>query len=699
MNLVIVESPAKGKTIEKYLGKDYTVLASYGHVRDLPERKLGVDIEHDFEPEYRIIPRAKKTISALKSALAKADRVYLATDFDREGEAIAWHLMHALDLDKGKKPAERITFHEITKDAITEAIQHPRPLDQHLVDAQQARRVLDRLVGYKLSPFLWKKVLKGLSAGRVQSVAVRIIVDREREIQAFTPEEYWTIEAEFQKPGAGESVFGAQLVSKNGVKLEQFTLKSETDSENIRSILEHATYTVASVTTRDEERRPQAPFTTSTLQQEASRRLGFSAKKTMKVAQDLYEDGKITYMRTDSTNLAGVAIGAARQLIETRYGAKYLPDSPRVYKTRAKGAQEAHEAIRPTEVGLTPESLTAPSDDHARLYDLIWRRMVACQMNPAILAVTSIDLTGTHAGVAYGFRASGTMIKFDGFFTVWPSKLEERSLPTLVANDAVSFVSATGTQHFTEPPARFSEASLIKALEEHGIGRPSTYAPTMATILDRGYVRLDKRVFHPEEIGMVVTDLLKEHFPEIVDINFTAKMEEDFDAIAEGETQWVGVIRDFYGPFAKNLEGKLETVEKKELVHETTDEVCDKCGKPMAVKMGRFGKFLACTGFPDCKNAKPYIISTGVKCPICTEGELVQRQTRRRKIFWSCSRYPDCKAATWDLAKPATLPDPNRVPRWKKNQDAKAATTKKKPVAKKKSATKKTVSKTEVVAE
>lgn len=675
MNLVIVESPAKGRTIEKYLGKDYRVLASFGHVRDLPEGRLGVDVDHDFLPDYQLIPRAKKTLTQLKSAAKEADQIYLATDFDREGEAIAWHLSEALGLANHKSQAPnskpkvaRITFHEITKEAIQEAVKHPRTIDSHLVDAQQARRILDRLVGYKLSPFLWKKVMKGLSAGRVQSVAVRLIVDREREIEAFVAQEYWSIEAELRKTANGkqnsDETFTAQLVSRDGEKIDKLAISDEAAARALEQALDGAVYQVGEVTTTDQHRQPAAPFTTSTLQQEASRRLGFSAKKTMKLAQSLYEAGAITYMRTDSTNVATSAVAATRELIAGQFGADYLPAAARVYKTKAKGAQEAHEAIRPTDVRSQPNQIAVGDEDERRLYDLIWRRLVACQMTPAVLALTKITLTAQATNHQYGFAVTGSMIKFDGYLQVWPTKMEEVVLPTLVAGDRLDLQKLVTAQHFTEPPPRYNEASLIKALEEHGIGRPSTYAPTIATIVDRGYVRVERRVFYPQEIGMIVTDLLKEHFPAIVDIGFTAQMEEDLDAIAEGDKEWVGVLNAFYSPFAKLLEQKLETVKKQQLVTETTDEVCDKCGQPLVIKLGRFGKFLACTGFPACRNTKPLVVSSGVACPVCAQAELVERKTRRGKTFWSCNRYPECKAATWDLKIPAKLPDPNRL-QWK----------------------------------
>lgn len=673
MNLVIVESPAKGKTIEKYLGKDYRVLASFGHVRDLPKSRLGIDVDHDFAPDYRILPKAKKTIQTLAAASRQADTVYLATDLDREGEAIAWHLAEALGLGSQKRKAKsqklpelkRITFHEITKEAIQGAIHHPRALNEDLINAQQARRLLDRLVGYKLSPFLWKKVLKGLSAGRVQSVAVRLIVDREREIEAFKADEYWTLDAYLAK---AKTVFPARLVAIGEDTLDKLSLGSKEALAVHLSRLEHARYEVTSLEVREQQKRPSAPFTTSTLQQTAAHRLDFSAKKTMKLAQDLYEDGQITYMRTDSTNLASVAIAAIRSYLEEQLGSTYLPAAPQVYRKLAKGAQEAHEAIRPTAPGKAVAAVKTESPDHARLYDLIWRRTLASQMPPARIGMTKVIIDAKKDDSAYTFQANGSQVLFDGFTRIWLTQLEEKTLPQLASGDALELDKLDPQQHFTEPPARFNEASLVKALEKHGIGRPSTYAPTIGTIQDRGYVRVENRVFFPEEIGLVVTDLLKEHFPNIIDIAFTARLEDELDEIAEGKRGWVATLKAFYEPFDKQLLEKTESVAKQNLVNEETDEVCEKCGKPMQVKLGRFGKFLACTGFPDCRNTKPFLIPSGIKCQVCGEGDLVERQTRRRKKFWSCSQYPDCKAATWDLKKPATLPDPNKVSRWKRKR-------------------------------
>jgi DNA topoisomerase-1 len=674
MNLVIVESPAKGKTIEKYLGKDYRVLASFGHVRDLPKNELGVDTDHNYEPKYVIPPKARKVLSALKAAIAQSDQVYLATDYDREGEAIAWHIVQACGLENSKsqasnskqiqnskskitnnKPVFRITFHEITKDAIVEAVKKPRTLDMDLINAQQARRILDRLVGYKLSPFLWKKVFKGLSAGRVQSVVVRLIVDREREIQAFVPQEYWSIKAELQptvKDQSSVTSFFANLIEVDGKKLDKLAIKSESEAGEITKNLENAQYIVENITQKDENRFSYPPFTTSTLQQESSKRLGFSAKQTMKLAQDLYEDGLITYMRTDSVNLAVTAVSAARSLIEHNYGKEYLPNSPKLYKTKSKGAQEAHEAIRPTDVTVTG----APnvSSDHEKLYNLIWSRMIASQMNPMILATMSVDIMAKSSQLkanSYLFRANGSTIKFDGFSKVWAVKMEEKSLPNLTIKDLLILIKLFKDQHSTEPPARYNEASLIKYLEEQGIGRPSTYAPTISTIQDRGYVYLDKKVFFPKEVGFIVTDMLVANFPDIVDVKFTAKMEESLDDVAEGKGDWVKMLDDFYKPFIKNLGEKEGSVEKTQ-TDEKTDKKCSKCGKDMVIKMGKFGKFLACTGFPECKNTEQILVKTGLACPDCKTGDVIERKTRRGKTFWGCSAYPNCKWASWN--------DPNK---------------------------------------
>jgi len=695
--LVIVESPTKAKTITKFLGKDFKVESSFGHIRDLPEKKLGVDVKNNFEPEYVIPSKAQKQVDKLKKLASTAKMVILATDEDREGEAIAWHLLNALDL--GKKHTERIAFHEITKKAIEEALQNPRELDLHLVDAQQARRILDRLVGYKLSPLLWKKVARGLSAGRVQSVAVRLVVDREREIQKFKQEEYWSIEAELEK---NEQKFLAQLAQVKGKSLDKMAIKNGEEPQNILSALQGAKYQVAKIEKKETLRQPPTPFTTSTMQQEAAKKFGYSAKQTMRLAQQLYEGielgtegsvGLITYMRTDSLNLSGFSLNNIRDYIQKELGEKYLPPKANFYKTKSKGAQEAHEAIRPTDVFHDPESISKYLDPkQLKLYRLIWQRTLACQMRPAIIDQTKVDIMAND----YTFRATGSTIKFDGFLRVYKTGIKENILPDLKEGDQPKFIDLKKLQHFTQPPARYSEATLIKALEENGIGRPSTYAPTLSTIQDRNYVRKnDDRKLAPTEIGILVNDLLVEHFPQIVDLNFTAKMEEDLDEIAEGKIKWQPVIREFYEPFEAILKSKEKEISKKELTEEKTDIQCEKCGSPMVVKMGRYGKFLACSNFPNCRNIHPLMKTkeeheaeqtpekcpqcdgnlivktgrfgkflacsnypkckftkqiqktTGQKCPKCQQGDIVVKKSKRGKIFWACNRYPDCDYASW----------------------------------------------------
>lgn len=655
MKLVIVESPAKGKTIEKYLGAGYKVMASFGHVRDLPKSKLGIDIENGFEPEYVTPIKAKKTLTNLKTAAKNADSILLATDPDREGEAISWHLAEALGLNKTKNYG-RITFQEITKDAVLFAAAHPREIDEDLVDAQQARRVLDRLVGYNLSPLLWRKIRKGLSAGRVQSVAVKLIVDREREILDFKPVEYWEISADLLND---KHEFNARLAKKNNENIE---IGNKEAAEAIIQDLEKANYVVSKVETKDVKRSPAAPFTTSTLQQEAARKLRYSSKRTMAIAQQLYEGidvgegstGLITYMRTDSTNLSSQALGEIRQYIEQKISSEFLPKTPRVYK-KSKSAQEAHEAIRPTSIVRTPESIKSHlAPEQYKLYELIWKRTVASQMADAIYAQTSVDIA---AGV-YTLRASGRTIKFAGFMSVYLEGGEEKQaeemaefkLPAMVEGSKCDLIKLNSDQKFTEPPARYTEASLIKTLEENGIGRPSTYAPTISTIQERGYVRLEQRKFYPEDIAFIVTDLLRDHFPFVVSVDFTASMEQELDEIAEGKMDWVLVMKNFWEPFKSDLDKAQTNVEKVNTDRET-DEICEKCGKPMVIKHGRFGEFLACTGFPECKNAKPLPQKSLGKCPECKEGEIVERKTKRGKKFWGCSRYPECKWATWDKPK------------------------------------------------
>jgi DNA topoisomerase I len=735
MELIVVESPTKARTISKFVGKDYVVESSYGHVRDLPKSKIGIDVKHDFEPTYVIPIKAEPVVENLKALAAKATRVILATDEDREGEAIAWHLIRALNLDgkdvkavKSKKkkdaddtapaattpvsaarPIERIVFHEITKDAILHALENPRALDLNLVDAQQARRVLDRLVGYELSPFLWRKIRYGLSAGRVQSVAVRLVVERERLIQAFNKEEYWSIEAMFETDGKGakaKSQFPAILQAINGKAVGKMGITAEHDAKHIIEELNGAKYHIESITVKEVRRNPSAPFTTSTLQQEAARKLGWSAKQTMMVAQKLYENGHITYMRTDSVNLAESALASAREVIGAEFGAQYLPDGPRRYSTKSKGAQEAHEAIRPTNLTVTTgRGFAASARGADKLYELIWKRTIASQMREAILEQTAVDIQA-ETPRSVNFRANGQTVKFDGFIRAYtegsddddaPSEIEGQ-LPKLEKGDVLKLEKLDPIQHFTEPPARYSDATLVKALEAEGIGRPSTYAPTLSTIQERGYVeKLDKK-YSPTEIGILVNDLLVANFPEIVDLKFTSRIEEEFDEIAEGKIKWTDVAREFYDPFKKNLAEKEASVEKQievsdvpcphcgkpmiikfgrmgkflacpepgvkvtlpmpeeaaeiaALEEKTRGELCPICGKPMKVRRGRFGYFLGCVDYPKCKGVAKIWNKTGFKCPECLRtparaekpGDVVEKKSRGRgKPFYACTRFPDC---------------------------------------------------------
>ncbi|MGQ9584172.1 MAG: type I DNA topoisomerase [Anaerolineae bacterium] len=676
--LVVVESPAKARTVGRFLGKGYEVKASIGHVRDLLRSRLSVDIENDFEPHYRVLNEKRDVVKELKAAAAKAPEVYLATDPDREGEAIAWHLVAAADIRAEK--VRRVVFHEITQDAIEEAFAHPREINMQLVDAQQARRILDRLVGYQISPILWKKVRNRLTAGRVQSVAVRLVVEREREIEAFVPEEYWTIQAELAKklpPGAKEAERESFLARLHRIRGQAVELKSAEEAQRVVDELKRCLYVVAGVRKGQRRRRPPAPFITSTLQQEASRRLGFGARKTMAVAQALYEGvpigddganvGLITYMRTDSTNVAEVAQKEARRYIQGKLGDNYLPPSPPTYKTRAKKAQEAHEAIRPTSVFREPESLRRYlSRDQYRLYDLIWRRFLASQMAPALFDTVSVDV---EAGLSlaerpYLFRAAASILRFRGFLAVYAGDEEEGNengeeathLPELSQDELLDLLRLLPDQHFTEPPPRYTEATLIRALEEQGIGRPSTYAPIMSTIQARGYVeRVDRRL-HPTPIAFLVNDLLVKYFPEVMDVGFTARMEEFLDDIATGDKEWVPVIREFYAPFARQLEKAEAEMKGVKVQEEQTDEVCEKCGHPMVVKYGRYGKFLACSNYPDCRNTKSYTEKVGVQCPECG-GDLVRRRSRRNRIFYGCSRYPDCQFVVWK--RPLKTPCPS----------------------------------------
>jgi DNA topoisomerase-1 len=710
MNLVIVESPAKAKTIEKYLGKDYKVLASFGHVRDLPKKELGVDVAANYEPTYEIPTDSKKTITALRKEQEKAKIIYLATDLDREGEAISWHVMKALKLKEDDENVKRITFSEITNTALNYAVKHPRKLDMNLVDAQQARRVLDRLVGYKLSPLLWKKVKSGLSAGRVQSVAVRLVVEREREIKGFKPEEYWILAILLSKK-ADELKFKAYLIEENGKPIKKLDIKNASDAKRLEKSLKDAKYKVLSLDKNDSVRNPSAPFTTSTLQMESSRKLGISVKQTMMLAQKLYEAGKITYMRTDSTNLSADAVKEIRKVVEKEYGAKYLPQSEQKYASR-KRAQEAHEAIRPTHFSEREASADLREQ---RLYDLIWKRTVASQMSSAVFEVVEARIRA-EVKEKLVFLARGESIKFDGFIKVYTESKDDEveeekiTIPDLKKDEILDFHQFEKTQKFTEPPKRYTEATLVKKLESLGIGRPSTYAPTMSTIQDRGYVRLEEKRFFPEEIAEIVNDLLVEHFPKVVDFQFTAHMEDEFDDIADGKMKWQTVINEFYVPFAETLKEKNKELDKKDIapvkeigekcpeckkplverfgrfgkfiacsdypnckysrpldnkkemknavvadedggvtkVVDAEGEKCEKCGGEMVLKEGRFGKFLACSNYPKCKNTKTIVIESKHKCPECSEGKLVERRTKRGRTFWGCSAYPKCKYATWD---------------------------------------------------
>ena len=747
--LVIVESPAKAKTIQKYLGHGYRVTSSMGHVRDLPKRDLAIDLDHDFAPVYEVTKQ--KVVSELRQAMKNADAIYLATDPDREGEAIAWHITEAVSVPR-RVPIHRVVFQEITRNAVQQAIQNPRTIDTNLVNAQQARRVLDRLVGYQISPLLWDKVKRGLSAGRVQSVAVRLIVEREREVETFVPVEYWTIEADLVKTGgvAPRDAFRAVLVERAGKKLDKFAVPAQAQADAIVADLDHARYVVQKVTRKDKRRSPAPPFTTSTLQQEAARKLGFSAKKTMTLAQRLYEGldvggdegtvGLITYMRTDSTNVAAEAQAEARQVISARFGATYLPDKAPVYRTKVKGAQEAHEAIRPTSSARIPESISDKLDrDLSRLYDLIWKRFVASQMAPAIFDSTTVDLSAwtrtVSSGTApYVFRATGSVLKFPGFLAVYNVSLDEgeededreRRLPPLSEGDPLTLMQLLPIQHFTEPAPRFTEASLVKELEQLGIGRPSTYASIISTIQEREYVELTEKKLLPTSLGRLVTDLLVEHFPTIVDYAFTSALEQQLDDIAEGTKAWVPVLRAFYGPFQvtlANAQIQMRNVKREEIITDlvcpkcdqgrlaikfgrngeflactrytkeggpdscdftsdfhrngeghilldktatpaTSDVICNVCGQPMVLKKSRFGPFLGCSGYPECANTRrigkdgkpvPLPLPTGVACPKCSEGELLQRRGKFGRPFFGCSRYPKCDYLTHSLEEMAPV--------------------------------------------
>lgn len=711
--LLIVESPTKAKTISRFLGKEFEIESSHGHVRDLPKGDMGIDIENGFKPRYVIPTKSRKRVNELKKLAQKSELIYFATDEDREGEAIAWHLANIFELPQDK--IKRIVFHEITEGAIKEALVTPRSLDLHLVDAQQARRVLDRLVGYELSPFLWKKVAKGLSAGRVQSVALRLIVEREKEINNFKSQEYWSIEGEFKKFNSPET-FPAKLNKISGKTLDKFAIPNEKEAKAILLDLKDGFF-VKDLKKKETYRTPLPPFTTSTLQQDANRKLGFSSRQTMFMAQRLYEGvtlgkegtvGLITYMRTDSVNLANKFIEEARGFITQNFGNPYLPKTAPVYKAKSKLAQEAHEAIRPSDINRTPDKIKPFLENNLfKLYNLIWQRALACQMEKAVIDSTSVDIVNQSG--KYNFLATGQIIKFEGFLKVYPELKKDKILPPLAVNEKLEAKKIYPEQHFTEPPARYSEAGLIKALEEKGIGRPSTYAPTIGTIIERGYVIKEQQRLKPQEIGILVNDVLVGHFPKIVDYQFTAHFEDELDEIAQNKKEWVPVIKEFYTPFKENLMKKTEEVSKKDLTEEATNEICDKCGRPMVIKLGRFGKFLACTGFPECKNTKPLnsknepqapeltdekcalcgatmVVkqgrfgkflgcsrypeckgikkienSTGVKCPSCGKGEIVEKRSRKGSTFYSCNQYPACKFALWSKPTGEKCPDCNNL--------------------------------------
>ncbi len=709
-NLVIVESPAKARTIEKFLGKDYKVLASYGHVRALPSKQGSVDTENDFEPKYDVLPESKKHLQELKKELKGSETLLLATDPDREGEAISWHLLAALGIDpkKSRLDIKRVVFHEITRDAIIHAVKHPRDISMDLVDAQQARSVLDYLVGFNLSPFLWKKIRYGLSAGRVQSVALRLICEREKEIAAFVEQEYWTVAANLSNHA--QQLFKANLIEFGGRKLGKFDIPDSTAAEKIKDSLSRQEFSVSRVTKSEKKRNPSPPFTTSTLQQESARKLGFSAKKTMSTAQKLYEGidiggegavGLITYMRTDSVNLSSQALKEAHEVINSLFGPEYALARPRQFKNKSKNAQEAHEAIRPTYLSKIPAELKKHlTPDQFKLYELIWKRTVASQMAEALLDQTSVDIA---AGEGNTFRATGSVIRFPGFMKLYIEGMDdvteekEGVLPALEEKESLTPREIIPEQHFTQPPPRYTEATLVKTLEEYGIGRPSTYASILNTLVVRKYAVLEKKRFIPQDTGMVVNDLLTMDFPNYVDYHFTAGLEEELDQVSRGEKQWKQLLREFWGPFTTQLQQKLSEPKRvkeigedcpecgKPLVEKLSkrgkfiacsgyregcrytramekngqeekaepvlsDEKCEKCGSPMLIKEGRYGKYLACSGYPECKNIQPLVKpkGTGITCPECGKGELTEKKSRYGKFFYSCNRYPECKFALWD---------------------------------------------------
>jgi DNA topoisomerase-1 len=668
--MVIVESPTKARTVGRFLGRGFKVMASVGHVRDLLRSQLSVDVENDFSPKYRVPNEKRSVVKELKAAAKKAEEVYLATDPDREGEAIAWHLMEAVEIPENI--SKRVVFHEITEPAITEAFAHSREINMDLVDAQQARRVLDRLVGYNLSPLLWRKVRGRLSAGRVQSVALRLVVDREREIENFISEEYWTIAAEFQPHGV-QDTFIAKLVR---VDNEKPVMENEEQVKPLLGEMEKADYQVSKVKKGQRRRKPAAPYTTSTMQQEASRRLGFTARRIMRIAQQLYEGidledeglvGLITYMRTDSTNISELAQQEVRAFIKDRYGDKFVPESPPKHRTSARRAQEAHEAIRPTSVLRQPESLKEHlSKDQYRLYRLIWMRFVASQMSPALYDTISVEVEGKTALHIFLLRASGSTVRFPGFLVVYEeAKDEDRSevengdtpVPTdLFVEQLLRLIRLIPDQHFTQPPPRFTEASLVRALEEYGIGRPSTYAPILGTIQNRGYVDKEDKRLLPTETGFIVNDLLVEHFPDVLSVDFTAKMEERLDRIAVGERDWIKVVSDFYEPFSKQVEQAEANIPETKLSLESVGRSCPDCGHDLVIRWGRYGKFISCSNYPECRYTEPWLKKIGVSCPK-DDGEIVERRTRKGRIFYGCSNYPECDFSSWKKPLPNPCPE------------------------------------------
>lgn len=644
MNLIIVESPTKAKTLSKFLGDAYRVEATMGHIKDLPKSKMGVDIEHDFVPQFDVVAKKGAQIKKILSAAAKAHHIYLASDPDREGEAIAQHVYEVLNESGKAKDMKRIVFHEITKEAVEEAIAHPHAIDTDLVDAQAARRVLDRLVGYSLSPVLWKKVRRGLSGGRVQSVAVRLIVEREREIMAFKPEEYWIIGSEV-KTGSSSQTFIGELSKIDGKKA---AVSNSTEANAIVSDLNEATYRVSEVKKREVKKHAYPPYTTSTMSQAGARLFGWSAKRTMSLAQSLYEQGLITYHRTDSTNIAAVAITKVREYVTQTYGSEYLPATPNFYKKKAKSAQEAHEAIRPT--NLTKEGKTAAEvmeGPQRKLYELIWNRFVASQMTQAVFDETTVIISAKHDSTEYLLRTSGQIMKFEGWRRMFPKGEDIVLIPHVTQGDALDLVKVHSDQKFTQPPARFNEASIIKTLESLGIGRPSTYAPTISTIQARGYVEKDEGKFTPTAIGFAVNDFLVANFPKIVDYSFTAEMEGDLDNVAQGKAKWAVEIGKFWKPFHESVKA-AEKVDRVKIETEKLGRMCPTCSEgELVVRTGRFGKFISCSRFPECKHTEKFLVTIKMKCPTCKEGEVVVKKTKKGRKFFGCSRYPDCDYASW----------------------------------------------------